>query len=327
MDIFHPLQLFADLVTIDLVGLEITSYAGSALNFFIYDSIKIGILLIAINYLMAITRYYLPVEKLQKILTSRKWYGLDYLLAAILGVITPFCSCSSIPLFIGFLGAGIPMGVTFTFLIASPLVNEASLILFPAMFGMQTTIIYNVIGIVVSILGGLLIQKLKLERFANQDLLKFTSKKDFEAQNNEGKAIPFKKLLKVFWKDGFEITKQIFPYVLIGIGLGALIHGFIPAELIEQYLSSKKFWVVPLATILGVPLYANSVSVLPIVEAFIGKGIPLGTALAFMTSTVTLSLPAALILKKAMRWQLLAIFFGITIVGIMLIGYIFNIIG
>lgn len=327
MDIFHPLQLFADLVTIDLVGLEITSYAGSALNFFIYDSIKIGILLIAINYLMAITRYYLPVEKLQKILTSRKWYGLDYLLAAILGVITPFCSCSSIPLFIGFLGAGIPMGATFTFLIASPLVNEASLILFPAMFGMQTTIIYNVIGIVVSILGGLLIQKLKLERFVNQDLLKFTSKKDFEAQNNGGKAIPFKKLLKVFWKDGFEITKQIFPYVLIGIGLGALIHGFIPAELIEQYLSSKEFWVVPLATILGVPLYANSVSVLPIVEAFIGKGIPLGTALAFMTSTVTLSLPAALILKKAMRWQLLAIFFGITIVGIMLIGYIFNIIG
>lgn len=325
MDIFYPVQLFADLITDSLLGLG-DSYLGSALNFFIYDTIKIGLLLIVINYVMAISRYYFPIEKLKNLLTSRKWYGLDYLLAAILGVITPFCSCSSIPLFIGFLSAGVPMGVTFTFLIASPLVNESSLALFPALFGWQTTIIYNLIGIAVSVIGGMLIQKLHLEKYVNQDLLKFKSKRQVELENG-GEKIPLRKLLVYFWKDGFQITKGIFPYVLLGVGIGAIIHGFVPAELIEKYLSVKEWWVVPVATLLGVPLYANSVSVIPIMEAFVGKGIPLGTALAFMTATVTLSIPEALILKKAMRWQLLAVFFGITTLGIMLIGYIFNALG
>jgi len=322
MDIFYPIQLFANFISKDLFKLG-SSYAGNALNFFIYDSIKIGLLLIAINYLMAITRYYFPIEKLKNILTSRKWYGLDYFIAALLGVITPFCSCSSIPLFIGFLGAGIPIGVTFTFLIASPLINESSLILFPALFGVQTTIIYNLIGIAVSIIGGILIQKLHVEKYVNQDLLKFKSRKDIEIENN-GKKLSIKKLLKYFWVDGFSITKSLFPYVLLGVGVGALIHGFLPADFITNNLSIKDWWSVPLATLLGIPLYANSVSVIPIIEALVGKGIPLGTALAFMTATVTLSIPEALILKKAMKWQLLALFFGITTLGIMLIGFIFN---
>lgn len=325
MDLFYPVQWFANLITIDLLNLVKDSYAESALNFFIYDVIKIGILLIIINYIMAITRYYLPIDKLKKILTSRKWYGLDYLLAALLGVITPFCSCSSIPLFIGFLSAGVPIGVTFTFLIASPLINESSLILFPAMFGMKTTIIYNLIGIVISVIGGMLIQRLHVEKYVNADLLKFKSKKEIETEN-QGMRIEFKKLLKYFWNDGWKITKSIFPYVLIGIGIGAIIHGYIPASLIEKYLSIDSWWVVPIATLLGVPLYANSVSVIPVMEALVGKGIPLGTALAFMTATVTLSIPEALILKKAMHWKLLAMFFGITIIGILAIGYIFNII-
>lgn len=323
MDIFYPIQWFANLITNDLLKLGAESYAGSALNFFIYDTIKIGILLIVINYVMAFTRYYFPIEKLKNILTSRKWYGLDYLLAALLGVITPFCSCSSIPLFIGFLSAGVPMGVTFTFLISSPLVNESSLVLFPALFGMKTTIIYNLIGILVSIIGGMIIQRLHVEKYVNPDLLKFKSRKDVELENN-GNQLPLKKLLSYFWEDGFKITKSIFPYVLLGVGIGAIIHGFVPQSLIEQYLSNRAWWVVPVATLLGVPLYANSVSVIPIVEAFVGKGIPLGTALAFMTATVTLSIPEALILKKAMKWQLLALFFGITTIGIMIIGYIFN---
>ncbi|KUK50047.1 MAG: hypothetical protein XD75_0062 [Parcubacteria bacterium 33_209] len=325
MDIFYPVQLLADFVSGTVFNLAKDSYAGSAINFFVYDSIKIGLLLIVINYVMAITRYYLPIEKLKNILTSRKWYGLDYLLAALLGVITPFCSCSSIPLFIGFLSVGIPLGVTFTFLIASPLVNEASLVLFPAMFGMKTTIIYNLIGIVVSILGGMLIQKLHVEKYVNADLLKFKSRKDVETEN-QGKKLEIKKLLKYFWIDGWKITKSIFPYALLGVGIGAIIHGYVPALLIEKYLSIKSWWVVPVATLLGVPLYANSVSVIPVIEALVGKGMPLGTALAFMTATVTLSIPEALILKKAMNWKLLAMFFGITIIGIMIIGYVFNII-
>ncbi len=325
MDLFYPVQWFADLITIDLFNLAKDSYLGSALNFFIYDTIKIGLLLIVINYVMAITRYYLPIDKLKYILTSRKWYGLDYILAAILGVITPFCSCSSIPLFIGFLSAGVPIGVTFTFLIASPLINESSLFLFPAMFGMKTTIIYNLIGIIVSVLGGMLIQRLHVEKYVNADLLKFKSRKEVETEN-QGKKLDLKKLLKYFWIDGWRITKSIFPYVLLGVGIGAIIHGYVPAELIEKYLSIKSWWVVPVATLLGVPLYANSVSVIPVMEALVGKGIGLGTALAFMTATVTLSIPEALILKKAMNWKLLVIFFGITIIGIMIIGYIFNII-
>lgn len=323
MDAFHPIQSFANLITSGLLGLGPESYIGNALNFFINDTIKIGILLIGINYIMAVTRYYFPIEKLKNILLGRRWYGLDYLLAALLGVITPFCSCSSIPLFIGFLGAGIPMGVTFTFLIASPLINESSLIIFPALFGVKTSIIYNLIGILVSILGGMLIQKLHLEKYVNQDLLKFKSRADVELENG-GNKIPLKKLLEYFWEDGFKITKSLFPFVVLGVGVGALIHGFVPAELVERYLSIKQWWVVPIATLLGVPFYANSVSVIPIIEALVGKGIPLGTALAFMTAAVTLSIPEALILKKAMKWQLLAIFFGITTVGIMLIGFVFN---
>jgi len=325
MDIFYPIQWFANLITVDLLNLVKDSYVESALNFFIYDVIKIGILLLIINYVMAITRYYLPMEKIKNILTGRKWYGLDYVIAAILGVVTPFCSCSSIPLFIGFLGAGVPIGVTFAFLISSPLVNEASLILFPAMFGVKMTIIYNVIGILISVIGGMLIQKLRVEKYVNQDLLKFKSKQEAEKENG-GKKLEFKKLIKYFWKDGWNITKEVFPYVILGVGLGALIHGFVPQELVEKYLSFKEWWAVPLATLIGTPLYTNSVSVIPVLEALTSKGVPLGTGLAFMTTTVTLSLPAALILKKAMKWQLLALFFSITIIGIMAIGYIFNII-
>lgn len=323
MDIFYPIQLFSNLVTNNWFELVKDSYLGSALNFFVYDTIKIGILLVFINYLMAITRYYFPVNKVRDLLTKRHWYGLDYLFAAFLGVVTPFCSCSSIPLFIGFLSAGIPLGITFAFLIASPLVNESSLILFPALFGLKTTIIYNLAGIVVAVIGGMIIQRLHLEKYVNQDLLKYKSRADVEAENG-GEKIKLKKLLNYWWVDGWKITKSIFPYVLLGVGLGAIIHGFVPQTLIETYLNIKAWWVIPIVTFLGVPLYANSVSVLPIIEALIGKGVPMGTALAFMTATVALSLPEALILKKAMKWQLLVTFFGVTTLGIILIGYLFN---
>jgi uncharacterized protein len=324
MDIFAPIQKFADYLTYDLFGIASESYAGSAIHFFIYDVIKIALLLVVINLFMAVTRYYFPIEKLKKILTGRKWYGFDYFLAALLGMITPFCSCSSIPLFLGFLNAGIPIGVTFTFLIASPLINESSLFLFPAVFGVKTTIIYNIVGIVIAMIGGFAIKRLGGERFVNPELLKIKTRQDILAENN-GEKLPLKKLFRYWFSDALDITKKIFPYILLGVGLGALIHGFVPASLIEDNLSGNNLWTVPLATIIGVPLYANSVSVIPIMEALVGKGIPLGTALAFMTATVTLSIPEALILKKVMKWQLLALFFGITTIGIMVIGFVFNV--
>lgn len=323
MSIFTPIQLFADLITYDFLKLGIETYFGSAVNFFVYATIKIGLLLLVINYVMAITRYFFPMEKVKNILTKRRWFGLDYLFAALFGVITPFCSCSSIPLFIGFVGAGIPLGITFAFLISSPLINESSLYLFPAIFGMRVTLIYNLVGIFVAVFGGILIQKLKLERYVKTELLKFKTRKQVEEEDN-GDPISLKTLLLYWWKDGFEITKRVFPYVLLGVGLGALIHGFVPASLVESYLSSKEWWSVPAAVLLGAPLYANSVSVIPIMESLVGKGVPVGTTLAFMTGIVTLSIPELLILKKVMSWQLLAIFVGITVSGIIIMGYLLN---
>jgi len=323
MDVFEPVQWFADLVSYGWLNLGKDSYLGSAVNFFVLDLIKIGILLVAVCYLMAVIRYYFPVEKVKDILTKRRWFGFEYLLAALLGVVTPFCSCSSIPLFIGFVGAGIPLGVTFAFLIASPLINEASLYLFPAMFGMKVTIIYNLLGIAVAVLGGMLIQRLNLDKYVKQELIKTKTRVRIEKEEGEATA-SIKELAAYWWQDGWTVVKQVFPYVVLGVGLGALIHGFVPASFAEQYLSSKEWWAVPIAVLLGAPLYANSISVVPIMQALVEKGVPIGTALAFMTSIVTVSIPELLILKKVMHWQLLAIFLGITLAGIVIMGYVLN---
>lgn len=322
-DFFSPIKSLAELITYQGFHFAPRSYWGETVSYFIYDTVKIGLLLVVINYLMAVTRYYFPTDRVRNLLTKRRWFGLDYLFAAILGAVTPFCSCSSIPLFIGFLGAGIPLGVTLTFLIASPLINESSLILFPALFGIKTTLIYNLVGILVAVAGGIVIQKLHLEKYVNEEFLGCGAKVKINAETN-GQKISLKKLLVYWWQDGLKITKNIFPYVVMGVALGAVIHGFVPAALTEKYLATRSWWAVPLATVLGIPLYANSVSVVPVIEALIGKGIPLGTALAFMTSTVTLSVPEALILKKVMKPPLLIAFFGITTFGIMLIGSLFN---
>jgi uncharacterized membrane protein YraQ (UPF0718 family) len=322
MDIFYPLQLIANGLN-DLIDLPRSSYLGSAINFFAYDTMKIGLLLVVINYVMAILRYYFPWQRAREILTKKRLFWINYLIAALLGVITPFCSCSSIPLFIGFLGAGIPLGVTFSFLISSPLINESSLYLFPAMFGLKVTVLYNLFGLVIAVLGGLLIERLRLERYVIPEALGLKFKSQENKRSGDGK-IPFRKLAKYFWRDGLAVTRNIFPYVVIGVAIGAAIHGFLPASLAENYLSSESWWAVPLAVLLGAPLYANSVSVIPVMEAMIGKGASLGTALAFMTAIVTLSIPEALILKKVMRWPLLVAFFSITIVGLIIMGYLFN---
>src|SRR4030042_2831634 len=244
MDIFKPVQIFAESLTYQWLRITPHSYWGDAINFFIYDTIKIGLLLIIINYIMAITRYYFPMEKVRDILTKRRWFGLEFLFGAGLGCVPPFCSCSSIPLFIGFVGAGIPLGVTFAFLISSPLVNESSLYLFPAMFGIKVTILYNLVGIIIAILGGILIQRLHLEKYVKPELLKFKSRKQVETEHG-GSSLPLKKLIKYFWQDGMRITKSVFPYVILGVSIGALLHGFVPADLVEKYLSIKAWWTIP----------------------------------------------------------------------------------
>lgn len=325
MDIFRPIQFFADHATYQWFRMTPHTYWANTINFFIYDALKIGLLLVFINYFMAFTRYYFPLEKVRNLLLKRRWFGFDYLLAAVLGVVTPFCSCSSIPLFIGFVGAGIPLGVTFAFLISSPLVNESSLYLFPAMFGMKVTIAYNVAGMFIAMLGGFLIQKLGMETYIKPELLKFKSRVQIENENG-GTPLPPGELLRYFWTDGMNITKNVFPYVIVGVAIGALIHGFVPTSIVLKYLAVKEWWTIPLATLLGAPLYANSVSVISVMEALVKKGVPLGTVLSFMTAIVTVSIPESMMLKKVMKWQLLAMFFGITIVGIMIMGWIFNVV-
>jgi hypothetical protein len=228
MDIFHSIQLLSDFVSYRLINLTEGSYLGSTVNFFIYDTVKIGLLLIVINYIMAVTRFYFPMERARDILTKKRWFGMNYLMAALLGIVTPFCSCSSIPLFIGFLGVGIPLGITFAFLISSPLINESSLYLFPALFGLKVTILYNLFGLAIAVMGGMLIQKLKVEKYVLQELLKFRSRAQVESDNG-GVKLSLPKLLLYFWQDGMNISRKIFPYVVLGVGVGALIHGFIPS--------------------------------------------------------------------------------------------------
>lgn len=294
---------------------------ASALNFFIYDSIKILLLLIVINYIMAIVRHFLPLEKMRGFLSSRKWYGFDYLLASVFGAITPFCSCSSIPLFVGFVSAGIPLGVTFSFLITSPLVNEAALVLFVSLFGWKITLFYTIAGVLLGVVGGVILSKLRMEKYIEPFV--FATKTSSDIAIEHKKYNPWQ-LQSRFWSEAFTITKQIAPYVLAGIAIGALIHGFIPTGFFEKYITKDNFFAVPLATLIAIPMYSNATGVIPVIQALIDKGIPLGTALAFMMAVVGLSLPEALILKKVMKLPLLAAFFGIVAVGIMIIGYLFN---
>lgn len=323
MDVFSPIQLFADTMTYQWLGIMPKSYLGNAVNFFIYDTIKIFLLLLVINYVMAMIRYYLPVENIRDFLTKRKWYGVDYFLASLFGVITPFCSCSSIPLFVGFLSAGVPLGVTLTFLITSPLVNEASIAIFIGIFGLKITFLYVIAGVVIGMLGGIILGKMKLENSIDDSLKKIIAN-TIIAETKAKKAVPWATLLKRFWHEGWDLTRQIFLYVVVGVGIGALIHGYLPVGFFESYLKNGSWWSVPLATILAVPLYSNAVGVIPVMQALVAKGVPFGTALAFMMATVGLSLPEALILKKAMKPKLLLAFFSVVTTGIIIIGYVFN---
>ncbi len=320
MDIFYPFERLANFLAFNVLALESGTHLADSMQFFFYDSFKIIALILIITHFMSLLRYYLPIEKLRDFLTKHKFYGLDYFLATIFGVITPFCSCSSIPLFIGFIEARIPLGVTFAFLITSPLINEVALALFVGMFGLKITIFYILAGILIGMIGGFIIGKLHLEKYVEDFVWKVKSQKN----NTSSKKIPFSKVVKIVSKEALGITKKIILYVLVGVGLGAFIHGFIPQGFFEKYLQKAGWLGVPLAVILAVPLYSNASGVIPIMESLVSKGVPIGTALALMMAIVGISLPEALILKKVLKWQLLAIFFGIVTLGIIIIGYLFN---
>ncbi len=321
MDIFYPLEFLADWITFSIFNIEQGSSLGDSVQFFFYDTFKIFLLILVITHFMSALRYYLPIEKLRDFLLKRKLYGLDYFLATVFGAITPFCSCSSIPLFIGFLEARIPLGVTFAFMITSPLINEVAITLFLGIFGWKVTLLYVFAGIFIGMVGGFVLGKLKMEKYVEDFVWKV------HAQKQNQQEVAKESLVKIFpqiSREAFEIIKKIALYIVIGVGVGAFIHGYIPEGFFQKYLESAGVWGVPLSTILAVPMYANASGVIPIIQSLVVKGVPLGTALAFMMAVVGLSLPEALILKKVLKWPLLITFFGVVTVGIILIGYLFN---
>lgn len=322
MDLFAPYQWFADWLTYGALGLGNGSHLAESINFFVYDSLKIVTLLLLVNYVMAIIRHYMPLERVRDFLASQKWHGLDYVLAALLGLVTPFCSCSSIPLFVGFTGVGIPLGVTLTFLVSSPLLSETAIILLWGIWGWKVMTIYILSGIVVSVLAGFALRHVDPKKHINPDILALSKIKPVKAENAKRFE---RKFLRQWLSEAWELSKKLIPYVLIGVGVGAAIHNLMPADFFATTLGENTWWSVPVAAIISVPIYANAVGVVPIVGALVAKGMGVGTALVILMATIGLSFPEALILKKIMSLKLLATFFGIVALGIIAIGYVVNI--
>ena len=320
------IQQFADWLVYSLIGLDGTTALGGAVNFFVYDSIKILILLFLISSIMGIVNAYFPIERLREYLVSHRLYGLQYLLASIFGAITPFCSCSSTPLFIGFVNGGIPLGVTLAFLITSPLVNEVAVAMFLGSFGLQATMVYVVSGILLGCIGGFVLGRMRLEPYLSDWVKHVQAQSEEQTEQWERDNATFTQRLPTIISDAWQIVRSVLAYVLIGIGIGAFMHGFIPEGFFEQYMSRENWYAVPLSVILAVPMYANAAGIVPVVEVFVAKGIPLGTAIAFMMGVVGLSLPEATLLKKVMTWRLISIFFATITLFIILSGYMFNII-
>jgi uncharacterized membrane protein YraQ (UPF0718 family) len=323
---FEWIQWLADWFVYEILNLDPQAHLAEALNFFIYDTIKILILLFVVIFLMGIVNSYFPIDKVKNYLSRKKLYGLEYLMASLFGVVTPFCSCSSVPLFIGFVRGGIPLGVTFSFLITSPLVNEVAIGLFVGLFGIKTTIIYVLSGILLGTVSGAILQKLKLERYLTPWVKEVLANAQREQDVFKAKEQSFKQRLPIIWAEVLKILKGIIPYVIIGIAIGGLMHGYIPEGFFEQYMDRENLFAVPIATILAVPMYSNASGILPVVQVLVAKGIPLGTAIAFMMGVVGLSLPEAMLLKKVMTFKLIAIFFSVVTLCIIISGYLFNLI-
>ncbi len=310
-----PLSLW---LTFDVLGLDPASQLGQAVAFFLYDVPKVLLLLTGIVTLVSFLRSFVSPERVRAALAGRNAV-IGTGAAAGFGIITPFCSCSAVPLFIGFLEAGVPLGVTFAFLVASPMVNEIAIVLLWGLFGPQITIAYVVAGLAVAIFAGLLIGRLKLERYVEDYVWTIRA---------GGGVIDFKPTmsdrLRDAWRSTIDIVGRVWPYVVAGIAVGALIHGFVPTELVVAIGGKDNPLAVPALVALGVPLYSNAAGTIPIVEALIGKGLPLGSALAFMMAITALSVPEMVILRKVMKPRLLATFVAIVAGGIVLVGYVFN---
>lgn len=303
--------------TLSALGLDITGRVGGSVQFFIYDVLKITVLLCFLIFLISYIQSYFPPERSKRILG--KFHGIwANIVSALLGTVTPFCSCSSIPLFIGFTSAGLPMGVTFSFLISSPMVDLGSLVLLMSIFGTKVAVTYVVVGLIIAVVGGTLIEKLHMEKYV-EDFISSASGVDIESPDlTKSERIQYAK------DQVISTFKKVFPYILVGVGIGALIHNWIPEHWIEAVLGSNNPFGVILATLVGVPMYADIFGTIPVAEALLSKGAQLGTILSFMMAVTTLSLPSMIMLRKAVKPKLLALFITICTVGIIVVGYLFN---
>lgn len=302
---------------LELCGLDTSGKIGGSVLFFLYDMIKIMVLLGVLILLISYIQSYFPPERTKKILG--RFHGIwANCIAALLGTVTPFCSCSSIPLFIGFTSAGLPLGVTFSFLISSPMVDLGSLVLLMSIFGWKVAVLYVLLGLVIAVFGGTLIEKMHLENQV-EEFIRNANTLDVPQEE-----LYFKDRIKYAWEQVVSTVKKVFPYVLIGVGIGAVIHNWIPEEFIVKVLGDNNPFGVVIATIAGIPMYADIFGTIPIAEALLGKGALLGVVLSFMMGVTTLSLPSIIMLKKAIKPKLLAVFIGICTVGIILVGYFFN---
>jgi len=319
-DIFYPIQLFANWLVYSVFSLKSDGMLGGAANFFIYDSIKIFILLAVIIFAVSYLRTYVSPEKVRKIL-AKKFEFLGNMIASTIGIVTPFCSCSAVPLFIGFVESGVPLGVTFSYLIAAPLINEVALAMLWGLFGWKIALIYVASGWMISVVVGFILGKLHLEKHVEEYVykIKMNSNLELETKSQKERAAEA-------YSETRSLVRKVFPYVLIGVAIGAFIHGYAPENLLTQIARKGNLLAVPIAIIIGVPLYSNAAGVIPIVSSLFEKGLPLGTALAFMMSVTALSLPEAIILRKVMKPKLLAIYFGVVALGILFTGYLFNLI-
>jgi uncharacterized membrane protein YraQ (UPF0718 family) len=321
-------EIFTDLASwlvVDIFGLSKTTKLGDALHFFIEDTTKIFFLLLVMIYAIALLRASMNVERVRDYLAG-KHKGVGYLLGSSFGAITPFCSCSSIPVFLGFTSAGIPVGITMSFLITSPLINEVAVLLLLSLLGWKFTLLYVVVGMSVGILGGIFLDAIKAERW----LQSFAAKALERGQNSSivkarySKALSLKERHSFAKEEMLEIFGRVWKWVIIGVGLGSALHGFVPDGWIEAHLGDGQWWSVPTAVLLGIPLYSNATGVIPVMESLIKQGLPIGTTLAFCMSTVAASFPEFILLKQVMQWRLLAVLFVLLLVAFTLIGWFFN---
>ncbi|MDX2370986.1 MAG: permease [Colwellia sp.] len=317
---------FATWLVVDVLGISKSTKLGDALHFFIEDTTKIFFLLLVMIYLIALIRASMNVERVRDYLAG-KHKGVGYLLGSSFGAITPFCSCSSIPVFLGFTSAGIPVGITMSFLITSPLINEVAVLLLLSLLGWKFTLLYVVVGMSVGILGGVFLDAIKAERW----LQSFAAKALERGQNasttvssKQVKALSLQERHTFAKEEMLEIFGRVWKWVIIGVGLGSALHGFVPDGWIQEHLGDGQWWSVPSAVLLGIPLYSNATGVIPVMESLIKQGLPIGTTLAFCMSTVAASFPEFILLKQVMQWRLLAVLFVLLLVAFTLIGWIFN---